>query len=102
MTQIKLYSPKGTMLGLLTMPDGVIERLLREGCVRVPIMQPPRIPWAAEVVSPQVSVDTFTIIRSHWARDAFELHGMPLEEIEKLLNYAFSPSATYLRSMVAD
>lgn len=102
MVQIKIYSPQGTMLGVLTLPDGTAERLVRAGGTRVSVYEPPKAMWSFQDSALEVSIKTLTIVRSAHAEDGFELHGMSLEEVEKLPNYAFAPSAAYFRSMVAD
>ena len=108
MNTFKLASRKGTLLGTVTVPDDVAEYLNGERgqrdyasmavLPRLPFLYPPQ----PEDVPGMLGVMTVTFRRSYYMRDAIEIHGISLEEFEKLPGCSFSPGAGYLRSVVTE
>ena len=105
MNTFKLASRKGTLLGTVTVPDDVAEYLngergqrdyaSMEVLLRLPFPQPEGVPGI-------LSITAAVFQRSYYMRDAIEIHGISLEEFEKLPGCSFSPGAGYLRSVVTE
>ena len=98
--QFKLASPKGTILGTITIPCHVAEMFEKE--YQVHVYMPPRRPtyyqqWKNDT---PIEITTMVLTRSHAVPGALELWGTSIEEFEKLDGYSFSPSAAYLRSII--
>ena len=98
--QFKLASPKGTILGTITIPCHVAEMFEKE--YQVPVYMPPK--WLASYQEwrndTPIETNMMVLTRSYAVPGALELWGTSIEEFEKLDGYSFSPSAAYLRSIV--
>lgn len=98
----KLYSAKGTLLGIIHYPLHWDEAIQERGGIHVAL--PIKLTWR-DVVGPpseEWAVRTMSIFRSYHARDGVEIEGVTLEQFEELEGCAFTPSAGYLRSLLAD
>lgn len=96
----KLASPKGTLLGTITIPFEWSEQIQGSGQVRFYVS--PGLPgfmFRPEEFMP-VNIHHGVLVRSHAISDAVELWGIPLEKFESLRGCSFSPGAAYLRSII--
>ena len=104
-SSFKLVSRKGTLLGTVSIPDGAAQYLHDRSHYFAKMSVLPRLrlpPYPSPEVSALVDVQTVTFVRSHAYRDAIEIHGISLEEFEKLPGCSFAPGAGYLRSIVTE
>lgn len=100
--QFKLYSPKETLLGIITLPAWAGEQL-REYHV-VQMAWTPRM--LARGFRPEADAAAFVevtrclLTRARCDPNGVELWGVTLEQFEQMQGCSFSPSAAYLRSLV--
>lgn len=102
----KLVSPRGTLLGTITLPDRWIHQLQRDRSVTF-VFEPlkdRRMPWLLDSAAAPMNLclRSGTLSRSYSRDfpDALTLQGITLEEFETIPDCTFQPGAGYLRSLV--
>jgi hypothetical protein len=103
-TPYKLISPRGTLLGVLTVPDEIAHELGRRDYVRFALMPPFDVRAYFDNTPPAACAEA-TIARCHhleFGRDGVQVFGVSIEDLEKRPGWSFAPSAGYLRSLMAD
>lgn len=98
----KLYSAKGTLLGIVHYPPDWDEVIQGRGGIRVAL--PTKLSALAATTNDDFyySPKIMEITRSCRNPGAVHIYGVTLEEFEVMDGCAFTPSAGYLRSLLAD
>ncbi|SRR5712691_3679456 len=99
MRTYKLCSARGSLLGVIGVPDEIGDWIERRDVARAPYYPglPVCVHWRDADI---IDIKSVTIVRSHHRPGAVEIHGMSLEEVEQMPGFSFAPSAAYLRSMI--
>jgi len=107
-TSYKLVSLKGTLLGVLTIPDRIADMLVERDFVRFPLVKPLDVAANLRAMmsnsAPEAAFDQIAVIcRSYkWEwNDAVQIHGVSLEELERQPGFSFAPGIGYLRSVIS-
>lgn len=98
--QYKLCSPRGTLLGTITIPHDWAE-ILHER-TQVGFIVSPEMPRAFSNYdnSTPIEASNACLIHSYAMEHALELWGISIEKFETLRDCSFAPSAAYLRSVI--
>lgn len=99
-TVYKLVSAKGTLLGVLTVPDWIADMFSSRDFIQFPIRKPLRFELFDENKAPKMTSLAALCKSYEWEwSDAVQVRGVSIEELEKQPGFSFAPSAAYLRSM---
>lgn len=96
----KVYSPKGTYLGVLEYPPEWDARLQTFGSIRIAKRSAPRVSDSTEQVP--TTIASFTIYWHPMDKGSIVLNGISPEAFEQERGCAFYPSASYMRSLISE
>lgn len=95
----KLYSAKGTYLGVVTYPQKWDDQLQAFGSARVRIESAPRAHDSQGGVATE-NARTFVLAHAPWEAGAVMLQGITPEQFERLPLCSFEISISYLRTLM--